>query len=73
MRDDLPIVGDEGSGNVPRREYGQRVWIDGRPAVYLRKAATGGGAAAVVRFEGNPKHHVVSVHKIHDHPVSRAF
>jgi hypothetical protein len=62
--DDFRIVRDEGSEDVPRPEVGQRVWVDGRPAVYVRKAATGGGAAIVIRFEGDPKAHVVPTHKI---------
>ena len=62
--DDFQVVKDEGSKDVSRLEFGQRVWVDGRPAAYLRKAATGGGAAVVIRFEGDPKAHVVPAHKI---------
>jgi hypothetical protein len=62
--DDYRVVRNEVSEDVPRLEYGQRVSIDGRPAVYLRKAATGGGAAVVIRFDGDPKGHVVPTHKI---------
>ena len=62
--DDCGIVKDDGSDDVPRFEYGQRVSVDGRPGVYLRKAATDGGAAVVIRFDGDPKGNVVPTHKI---------